>query len=94
MKRHVKYTHSISEEDDSSSDDGSLVADDAVNVGLNVKTASLQPKDQIENETGTKIYEYKTSVLSAFDAVQQPKKEQEKKLFIAEFRGPGTCSLR
>lgn len=84
LKRHVKNTRNISEKDDGSSDDDSLFVDDAVNVSLNVKTTLLRPKDQTENETNTKQYEYKTSVLSAFDALQQSEKEQEEKLLIAE----------
>ncbi|CEG75152.1 hypothetical protein RMATCC62417_10249 [Rhizopus microsporus] len=76
--------HDNSEKDDSNSDDDSLVEDDAVNVILDVKTTPSQPKDQTKGENNIKRYDYKTSVLSAFNALQQPEKEQEKKLLIAE----------
>lgn len=58
--------------------------DDAVNVALNTQTMSSQPKDQTKNEHNIKRHDYKTSVLSAFDALHQPEKEQEKKMLVAE----------
>lgn len=72
LKRPVKKKH-----DNSNSDDDSLVEDDAVNVILDVKTMPFQSKDQTKDEDNIKR-------LSAFNALQQPEKEQEKKLLIAK----------
>ncbi|OAD79908.1 hypothetical protein PHYBLDRAFT_162960 [Phycomyces blakesleeanus NRRL 1555(-)] len=51
---------------------------------LSIKTTSSQPKNQTNDENNIKIYDYKTSVLLAFNVLQQPEKEQEKKLLITE----------
>ncbi|KAG2207969.1 hypothetical protein INT47_010953 [Mucor saturninus] len=45
---------------------------------------STQPKDQAKNEHNIEIHDHKTSVLSAFDALHEPEKEQEKKLLVAK----------
>ena len=84
LKRHIKKIHDNSGNDNSNSDDDCLVEDDAVNVILDVTATPSQPKDQTKDENNDKRHDYKTSVLSAFDALQQPEKDQEKKLLIAE----------
>lgn len=59
--------------------------DDAVNVVLNTQTtSSTQPKNQTKNEYNIKRHDYKTSILSAFDALHQSEKEQKQKMLVAE----------
>lgn len=65
------------------SDDGNMSEnDDAVHAALDIMT-TISSTQEKEEENNTR-HDYKTAVLSAFNALNQPDKDQEKKSLIAK----------
>lgn len=72
-------------EGNESDNDSISEGDDIVHVALDIMTttSSIQEKEE-ENNTR---HDYKTAVLSAFNALNQPDKDREKKISDSTVRG-------